>query len=329
MQDLRSENGFMDWCGVSIQNYPVLPGECDDTQRLFRAVESNPGGVVVFPKGVYRLSRSLHIRNHCSLHLAKDATFLAVEPMDYIVEWNGGMENLFHDYGMFISGGVFDGGGISGGIRLRNIHHFTMNNTWLKDCKVGLCVGNKEDYKNYELYASNVYMRNGIGIPDSVGLWIPSHADHYFDGIVIVDYQTGFRLDCGSTYMSKCHSWVTNVIPDMTKTIAYDLGGSCNTLSDCYTDTAQIGLRIRGSNYRLSHVFGYHNGTWYGGKNHVFVSYETTEPFFLDGGTFVGSAGCGDIFFRGAYSPKLHMRWVECKNLTGTEILEEIKKNEL
>ena len=328
MEDMRQEAGQLDWSGINIQTFPALPGETDDTQRLIRAVESNPHGVIVFPKGVYCLSRPLHIDNHCSLHLAKDATFLAIKPMEYIIEWNGGTENLFHDYGMFISGGVIDGAGISGGVRLRNIHHFTMSNIWLKDCKVGLCAGNKADYKNYELYASNIYMRNGLGISDSIGLWIPSHGDHYLDGIIVVDYQTGFLLDCVATYMSKCHSWVTKVIPDMSKSIAFDLGGGYNTLTDCYTDTARIGLRIRGTHYRLSHIFGYHNGIAYGGKNHVFISYETSAPLFLDGGTFCGCPGCQDIFFQGEYSPSLHMKWVECADLSGTEILEEIKKND-
>ncbi len=204
---------------------------------------------------------------------------MAVHEMDYIVEWDGGMGNLFHDYGMFIKGGTIDGNALSGGVRLRNLHHFTLAESWYKDCKIGLYAGAQEDYKDYELRASNLYMRNGVGIKDSIGVCIPSHGDHYLDSIIVVDYQTGFYLNCGTTYLSKCHPWVTNVIPDMSKTVAFDLaGGSFNTLSDCYTDTAQIGIRIRAGYVRMQNVFGYHNGL-YGGRNHVFLSYETDQPF--------------------------------------------------
>ena len=313
----------MNWMGVSIEQYPRLAGEADDTARLARAVEANPHGVLLFPKGEYLLSSPLAIGNWCSLFLAKEAVFRAVRPMSYLVEWNGGMENLFHDYGMFIQGGVFDGGAVSGGVRLRNIHHFTLRDSWFKDCKTGLCVGDRTDYKNYELYATNLYFRNEVGIEDSVGVCIPSHADHYLDGVIVVDYQTGFYLNCGSCYLSKCHSWVTNVIPDMEKTVAFDLaGGGCNTLTDCYVDTSHVGVRVRAGRIRMNSVFGYHNASAYGGRGHTFISYETDQPFYLSGGSFIGAPGAGDVFFRGEITPNVHMQWVDCQNLTGTEVLD-------
>ncbi|MDD6882400.1 MAG: hypothetical protein PUD50_01700 [Eubacteriales bacterium] len=322
------ETTYLDWMGTNIAGYLRKSEETSDADRIQRAIEDHPHGVIVFPKGVYTIDKPIRIQNHCSLQLAKEAVFLAVAPMEYMVEWNGGMENLFHDYGMFIQGGTFDGAAMAGGVRLRNIHHFTMRDSWYKDCKVGLCVGDKADYKNYELCAYNLYMRNSVGIPDSVGVCIPSHADHYLDSIIVVDYQTGFFLKCGSTYMSKCHSWVTNVIPDMSKTIAFDLaGGGNNTLTDCYVDTSQIGVRIRASNCRMQNVFGFHNGKCYGGRNHVFLSYETDAPFYLNGGNFIGCQGCDDIFFRGEVTPNLHMQWVSCQNLRETQVLEECKKN--
>ncbi len=316
------------WAGTNLSDYPRLSEETDDAARIQRAVDEHPHGVILVPGGVYRLEKPLSITNYCSLWLAKEAVFMAASPMEYLVEWNGGMDNLFHDYGMFIKGGTFDGAAMAGGVRLRNIHHFTMTESWFKDCKTGLCVGNKEDYKNYELRASNLYFRNSVGIPDSIGVCIPSHADHYLDSIIVVDYQTGFYLNCGSTYLSKCHSWVTTVIPDMSRTIAFDLaGGGCNTLTDCYVDTSQIGVRVRATHCRMQNVFGYHNGL-YGGKNHVFISYETDAPFYLDGGTFKGWEGAGDIFFKGSVTPNVHMRWVDTQRLTGTEVLDACRTNE-
>ena len=316
----------LDFIGVNISEYPRLSGETDDSGRLSRAVNGNPNGVILFPKGEYILTRPLVIENHCSLYLAKEAKIKAAVKMEFLIDWNGGMENLFHDYGMFMTGGVIDGAGISGGIRLRNIHHLTMRDMWLKDCTTGLSVGSREDYKNYELMASNLYLRNEIGIPGSVGIDIPSHADHYLDDIIVVDYETGFRINSYSTYLSKCHSWVTDIIPDIKKTIAFDIGGGCVTLSDCYVDTSNIGVRVRGAHCRMSNVCGYHCDR-YGGREHTFISYETTAPFYLMGGTFRGLNGADDVFFRGSCSPDLHMQWVRCEDLTGTEIIELCKKN--
>lgn len=316
----------LDFMGVNISRCERLPGEADDSGRLSRAVSDNPGGVILFPKGEYLLSRPLVIENHCSLMLAKDAVIKADARMDFLIDWNGGNENLFGDYGMFITGGRFDGAGISGGIRLRNIHHFTMRDVYIKDCLTGLSVGSASDFKTYELMASNIYLRNDIGIPGSVGIDIPSHGDHYLDDIIVVDFETGFRLNCYSTYLSKCHSWVTDVIPDISKTIAFDVGGSCVTLSDCYVDTSNVGVRVRGSCCRMSNVFGFHCDR-YGGRGHTFISYETSAPFYLMGGTFKGLKDSGDVFFKGSFSPELHMQWVRCENLSGTEVLDFCKKN--
>ena len=45
------------------------------------------------------------------------------------------------------------------------------------------------------------------------------------------------------------------------------------------------------------------------------------------GGTFRGLKGADDVFFKGNCSPDLHMQWVRCEDLMGTEIIELCKKN--
>ena len=314
--------------GVSIRRYEVRKGEADDSGRIQRAINDNPNGVVLFPEGTYRIGKTICVNNRCSLKLAKNARFVCVAEMDYIVDWDGGNGMFFHDYGMFICGGTFDGAALSGGIRLRNVHHLTMRDIWFKDCKIGLRVGNKDDLRNYEIVASNLYFRNEVGIEDSIGLDLYSHGDHYFDSIIVVDYQTGFRINSYATYLSKCHSWVSNVIPDMNKTIGFDLdmGADSVTFSDCYVDTAKTGVRIRGRNCRMTNVFGYQN-TIYGGREHTFLSYETDNDFFVSGGSFRGREGLNDSFFKGKISNRVHIRDVVCRDLTDTEILDFCESN--
>ena len=319
---------MMDFEGVSINNYERTNGEKDDSGRIQRAVDDNPKGVIIFPNGIYTIGKTIHITNHCSLRLAKNAKLLCIASMEYVIDWDGGRENLFHDYGMFIIGGTIDGAALSGGIRLRNIHHFTMRDMWFKDCKTGLRVGNKDDFKNYELAASNLYFRNEVGIDDSIGLHLCSKGDHYLDTIIVVDYQTGFHIDCPSTFMSKCHSWVSDIVPDMDKTIGFylDEGAWAVTLSECYVDTAKIGVKIKGNACRMSNVFGYQN-TIYGGREHTFLSYETDRPFYLQGGVFHGREGYNDSFFKGNYTDKVHIKDIECEYLNDTEILELCENN--
>lgn len=312
--------------GVNVNNYERVVGETDDAGRIQRAVNDNPNGVVVFPEGVYNIGKTININNRCSLKLAKNAKLVCVAEMEYVLDWDGGNEMFFHDYGMFITGGTVDGAGLSGGVRLRNIHHLTMRDMWFKDCKIGLRVGNKDDLRNYELAAYNLYFRNEIGIPDSIGVDLYSHGDHYFDTIVVVDYQTGFHLNSYATYMTKCHSWVSNIVPDMEKTIGYDLDTSsyCVTLSDCYVDTAKTGVRVRGKNCRMSNVFGYQNDI-YGGREHTFISYESEHDFFLNGGSFKGRDGHDDSFYKGKITDKVHMSNVISEFLNDTEILDFCK----
>lgn len=319
---------FSEFEGVNVNDYQRLNGETDDAGRIQRAVDANTKGVVIFPEGTYTISKPIRITNHCSLKLAKNAKLLCIAEMEFMIDWDGGREMFFHDYGMFITGGTIDGGALSGGIKLSNIHHLTMRDMWFKDCKVGLRVGNKDDLRNYELAAYNLYFRNEVGIPDSIGVDLYSHGDHYFDTIIVVDYQTGFHINSYATFMSKCHTWVSNIVPDMEKTIGYDLDtrSNCVTLSDCYVDTAKIGVRIKGINCRMSNVFGYQN-TIYGGREHTFFLYESEFPFYVQGGSFHGREGCDDSFFKGEYNGKIYMGGIYCTQLKDIEILELCKNN--
>lgn len=313
----------LSWEGVSLTDYPRLAGECDDTARLQRAVDGNPGGVLLIPAGTYLLSSALHIDNRCSVRLAKNAVLRACAPMDFLVIWNGGNENLFHDYNLFFCGGTLDGSAMAGGLKLRNIHHFILRDTWYKDCTTGLCVGDPADFKNYELCASDLYFRNEVGIPDSIGVSVPCFGDHYFDRIVVVDYQTGFSLNTYTAHLTKCHSWVTDLIPDMEKTVAFDLSGSLNNLlTDCYADTAHIGLNIRSGEWRIQNITGYHN-VKYGGKGHISLYHHGSQPVYIDGGHFCGSEEAGDRFFAGEHPEAVRHRWLVFTGLAGTEPFAE------
>ena len=42
----------------TVAEFPVLPGETNDTDRLQRAIDASGGGVLFVPAGDYRISRT-------------------------------------------------------------------------------------------------------------------------------------------------------------------------------------------------------------------------------------------------------------------------------
>ena len=69
---------FSEFEGVNVNDYQRLNSESDDAGRIQRAIDANPKGVVVFPEGTYTISNTIHVTNHCSLKLAKNAKILCI-----------------------------------------------------------------------------------------------------------------------------------------------------------------------------------------------------------------------------------------------------------
>lgn len=201
--------------GVSITKYPKLGGEIDDSSRIQRAINANPNTLIKFPDDVYEIGTKIIVTNQVSFFLSKNAIFKATASMDYMIDWDGGSQNIFSEYSMCFIGGVLDGDGISGGLSLANIHHFTHAKTWYKDCTIGLNLGKATDFKSYEGNFQNLYFRNTIGINNSIGIQNLYKGDHHFEDIIIIDYTTGIKNTGYSNRFTRCHIWNTNITPDM------------------------------------------------------------------------------------------------------------------
>lgn len=257
---MKKETRFnnMNFYDVCTEDYPRLVNETDDSGRIQRAIDDCGGGVLYIPKGIYKISKMLEIKNFCSVHMHKSAILTAGEKMEYVFYYDGGdgFKNLIaenEDYNVFITGGCIDGKGLASCLCINNYHHFTLRDITLKNGKkFGLRLG--DHGHGYELIANNVYCKCTMpGLAGNVGISTAESDSHYTDCIVI-DYTTGFWVEKGgSNRFTRCHVWGGIIPPaaegedcEMLKdSVAFDICGDDTLLRDCYADTAKIGFRIK------------------------------------------------------------------------------------
>ena len=203
---------------ADLTNYRRMDGETGDAPRIQRAINATGNGVLMIPKGIYRIASPLMILNKCSLVLHSSAKLLAVCPMDFVLTYDGGEGHsalavydddgqIFDNLNLFIKGGDIDGNGLASCLRITNAHHFTLKDISLHNGKqYGLCVGGGRGHL-YELIATNVYCKCTLaGLAGNTGIYTDLSDSHYVDCIV-VDYTVGIESRGSSNRFTRCHVW--------------------------------------------------------------------------------------------------------------------------
>ncbi len=236
----------------SIEQFPRLETETDDSPRIKRAVEATKNGVLYFPKGEYEIAETIHIENGCSLWLHKSAILKAIADMSFVVVWE---KSPKFDRNGFIRGGVIDGAGLASCIKIDQVSHFTIKDMSLYNGKkFGFRAGNEitNECGGCEIIASNLYCKCTMsGLAGNVGMSICTGDSHYTDCIVI-DYTIGVDILMGSVKLTRVHVWGGPVpprhgetIPEMlVDSISFRVNAPDVTLNDCYADTGEIGFQI-------------------------------------------------------------------------------------
>ena len=243
---------------VSVADFPRTADESDDGARIQRAVDATgPGGVLYFPKGLYRTSRTIQVTNCASLLLHKSATIRAVKKMDNLIVIARTARSAYakpgvtFDQGLFLRGGHLDGNGLATGLYLSNFFHLTVRDVVFLNCApYGCHVGRL----GCELVADNLYFRTyKSGLAGNVGLFTEG-CDGYYSRIIVVDHTVGIRTTGQSNAFCQCHVWgglvppvANGRLPEMLEnSICFDLGGMMNLLRDSYADTGATGFRVDG-----------------------------------------------------------------------------------
>lgn len=245
----------------SLDSFPAMENEADDTARIQRAIDANPSGVLFVPAGVYKVSSTLKVFNLCSIDMDKSAILRAVKEIPYVLhvavyhEFNKLTKesDRRQDYNMFVRGGKIDGDGLASCMSIEGYCHFTLRDmTFMNGRKVGLMVDEKAG--GYELVADNLYFKCvKPGLAGNVAIHTRGGDSHYTD-CISVNYTIGFHLtnpNTGANRLTRCHVW-GNLKEMLKDSIAFWIDGSNgNILRDCYADTAQTGFLVDGSCNRL------------------------------------------------------------------------------
>jgi len=276
---------------VTLENYPRLADETDDSPRIMRAIADAPRSVLHIPEGIYEIATTLLVENYCSIQMELRTVLRAVEEMDFVLRWIGvhgrppqGEERPPQH--CFITGGEIDAAGIASCLQLQSFPaHFNLRDTaYTSGKKYGLCVG--PEGGGVELFANNLYF--SCKVPDcqgNIGIYTHYTDGHYTD-IVIVDYSIGVYDDrCCSNRFTRVHVWVGAMqvegVPQYLKgSINFIIkGGEDSTediLRDCYADTGEIGFDL----YCTSRLYGcsyYNNYRWLKFDNVLAIRNNTTN----------------------------------------------------
>ena len=196
-----------------------------DSERIQRAIDATPNGILCIPKGDYEIASPLFIKNRCSLDMHPAARLIATEEMEFVLTYNGNANfheltlynddgSIYDNLGLFIRGGDIDACGKSSCLLIANAHHYTLSNISLHNGKkYGLCVGGDVGGRIYELVANNVYCKCTMkGLSGNIGIYTNEHDGHYTDCFV-VDYTTGIKLVGGANRLTRCHVWGGTIPP--------------------------------------------------------------------------------------------------------------------
>lgn len=270
-----------------LSDFPRLPEDCSDVERLRRAVDACPRGVLYIPQGTYLLHEMLTITNCCSLLLHKSAVLKAVAPMPFVLtvdaassypelqECDGHLvpsgDPDAEDWNLFLKGGYVDGAGLASCVCLNSFKHFTMRDMSLRNGKqYGLRIEEEGSMWTYELVATNLYLKCTMpGLAGNAGVSSRGGDSHFID-CVVVDYTRGFELlGGGSNRLTRCHVWggpipprAEGELPEMLQdSVNYVLSSYDAILTDCYADTGMTGYRIT-ENTRLIGCSYFNNYTY-------------------------------------------------------------------
>ena len=273
---------------ADLASFGRLPGEADDTLRFQRAIDAAPGGVLSVPAGTYRLSAPLRVANLCSLSMHKNATLLAVKPMECVLKvdnslhWSHPEREGRHDYGTFVVGGRIDGNGLASCMTLDAFCHYTLRDVQFFNGKAfGLQVNGEK--RGCELIAENLYFRCFLrGLAGNTAVKIMGSDSHYTD-VIVTDYTVGFDIARGgSNRLTRCHVWGGPLPParegeerEMLKgSVCFRIGedAGSNILRDCYADSGKIGYLNYGWETRLLGCSYYNNKGDYGLEDVTIIS---------------------------------------------------------
>lgn len=265
---LQAQSAFV----VATEHGVPADGKTDAADAIQKLIADNPNKTIVFPDGVYLLSRPVDTpaepTKSVSLVLGNYATFKAAD------SWTEGQALLRlgaieqantiyvngSNYG--ISGGIFDCSNVADGISIDGGRETKIENVSIKHARVGLHVKNGANYGSSDADISDVNI-TGNGKANSIGLLVEGF-DNTFTNMRIADVHTGVMLKSGGNSLRNIHPlYIFRDTQVYETSCGFDITYNDNFMSFCYSDQFATGFKIAKQRLvSLTDCFCY----WYTGK---------------------------------------------------------------
>ena len=257
---------------VATEHGVPCDGKTDATEAIQKLIVSNPNKTLVFPDGVYMISRPIDTpaepTKSVSLVLGNYATFKAAEG------WTEGEAILrlgaiekanninVNGSNYSVSGGIFDGSGVADGISIDGGRETKIENVSIKHTRVGIHIKFGANSGSSDSDISDVNI-TGNGTVNSIGVLVDGY-DNTFTNMRIADVHVGVLLNTGGNSLRNIHPlYIFRPEQEYESSCGFEVNSENNFMDYCYSDQFATGFRLgKGLHVNLTDCFCW----WYSGK---------------------------------------------------------------
>ena len=309
---------------VSIEDYPRLTDETDDSPRIQRAFNANENNVIYFPMGTYDIASTVtgvNISMDCHPRAIFNATGSkgSMFELTYEGEYSESFKGNYQWRHFYINRGEFDCNDVMDGIKTYDGHNVVFRDCLITNAKSkGLWIAPGTSTSKY--YVHNVTCRGTtINSLSNTAFYIEG-SDHHFVDCTVADFTKAFYCGGGGAHrMVRCHHWITQA-SRLNSSVAFNVNSGGCTFLDCYLDTVKIGFDIY-NDVQTFNCAGFNNFK-YGLTGNVYYKMNVyNRNVVINGGNFNDSKGK----FWGGYTPN---EQTIIQNLNGScdGLIQDIKQ---
>ena len=247
-------------------------GKTDATDAIQKLITDNPNKTIVFPDGIYLISRPIDTpaepTKSVSLVLGNYATFKAADNWntDEAIVRLGAINkanniNINGSNYSFI-GGIIDGSGIANGISIDGGRETKIENVSIKHTKIGIHIKHGANSGSSDADISDVNI-TGNGKTNSIGLLVEGY-DNTFTNMRIADVHDGVIIKTGGNSLRNIHPlYIFGKDQVYDTSCGFIIYQDNNFLNYCYSDQFATGFKLnKGVHANLTDCFCF----WYTGK---------------------------------------------------------------
>ncbi len=269
----KTEKENPDYRGYLVAtDYVPADGKTDVTDAIQRLIDSNPNRTILFPDGVYLISRSIltpaHPQKSVHLVLCNYARFQATG------DWKEGgavvrlgashpANNINlpgSTYGL--TGGIIDGAGVADGISIDGGRETRVKEVSIKNTRIGIHIkhGANSGSSDSDIMDVNIVGNNQ---PDAIGVLVEGF-DNTLSNMRIASVNKGVWLKSGGNSLRNIHPlYIFRDTQDYESSCGFVIERWDNWLNYCYSDQMATGFKLnRGVKAKMTDCFC----LWYSGK---------------------------------------------------------------